>query len=194
MKKFKNMLTKLAGRLRKESDKVSAINKHDLILSLNSKRIPRKPGQSDESKIRKILSRIAHDAEFLDIIKHKPESLMEKFELNRDDIKALRAADLLIVARMANPLLQQAAGQDAMVSINFPREPNTGVSTITNTGFSTVTLDSGSTCTVTNNVLASMADTVQSLKEMDSVHLAGLIQRLVEDEEFYNQTRNYFRL
>ncbi len=192
MKQFKNMLAKFADKLRKTSDKSAVINKRDLVLSLNSKRTPRKPQESDESEIQKILAQIAKDAEFLNLIKQKPESLMERFDLSKADIIALRAADLLIAARLVNPLLQQSDGGTA-ATIYFPDGTITG--NIPDTGVSTITTDTGSTCTVTNNgPIVSIASTVESLKDMDSVHLAGLIQRLVEDEEFYNQTRNYFGL
>ncbi len=190
MKQFRKVLIQFARKLRKQSeDENSQIKKYDLVVALEANRKNEKPDQSDSSKIHKILEKLAIDSEFLKVIQEKPQALMEEFDLDKEDIKALQAADLLVAVRRINPLLEPTA-EDIAATVHIP---NTGVSTITNTGFSTVTLDTGSTCTVTNSVLpASMAQTVQALKEKDSIYLSNLIQRLAEDEEFYDQTRSYF--
>ncbi len=191
MKQFKAMLVRLAKNLRKESNEKKLLGKSDLVLSLKSKRKPRKPSE-DESEIQKVLSKIASDSEFLKLIREKPQALMEDFDFDKDDIKALLAADLLVSVQSANPLLQQSEGGTA-ATIYFPDGTITG--NIPDTGVSTITTDTGSTCTVTNNgPIVSIASTVESLKGQDSVYLAGVIQRLVEDEEFYEEVRSYFGL
>ena len=188
MEQFKNMLAKFAKNLRKQSNEKKVLGKFDLVLSLKSNRRPRKAKQ-DESEIQKILSKIAHDSEFLQIITEKPQALAQEFDLDKDDIKALQAADLLIAAQSVNPLLQQSEAGTA-ATMYFP--PSTIIAG-TITGSSTITTDTGSTCTVTNNgPIVSIASTVESLKDKDSIYLSDLIQRLVEDEEFYEEVRSYF--
>ena len=190
MKKFEKILSKLAKNLRKEASEKKMLKKFDLVLSLKSKKKPRKATE-DENEVQKILSKIAHDSEFLNVVREKPEALMQEFVLDKDDIAALKAADMLVMAQLINPLLQQADDGPAG-TIYLPDGTITG--NLPDTGYSTVTTDTGSTCTVTNSPIVSIASTVESLKEKDSVYLSSLIQRLVEDDEFYGEVRDYFGL
>jgi hypothetical protein len=140
--------------------------------------------------VQKILAKIANDAEFLNVIRNNPQALMDEFDLKKEDITALRAADLLIAAQLVNPLLQQSEAGTA-ATIYFPDGTITGH--VPDTGISTITTDTGSVCTVTNNgPIFSLTSTVQALEKEDPIYLANLIQKLIEDDEYYAQTRSYF--
>lgn len=78
-------------------------------------------------KIAKIMRTVRDEPELLEALKENPEALGDRFDLEDDELAALRSSDLLLEVRPKNPLLDVTTytfdtGTTITANANFPQE------------------------------------------------------------------------
>ena len=72
-----------------------------------------------QDKLKSLLGALASGSESLNTLKNNPDELKKKFDLDDDDIKALKSSDIVLKSRSPEMVITFGTG----TSINSPADP-----------------------------------------------------------------------
>jgi hypothetical protein len=125
-----------------------------------------------QDKLREVLAAAAEKSDVLRLLRESPSELARQFDLDPEEILALRRADLLFIRLERNPLA--------------------------NAGTTTYTFDTGSTIGGTTTYTFDTGSTIavgpSRLEDLDKDHLIQVLRRALTDTDYSRQLRDFLKL